>query len=165
MGSSERLLRLSQNLNQQFQLLEATARDINAGIAVELPEVAGNDEFFLLEAALVMPEYDEGAGGYILTPPEEWTIGSTDSGEEVRVEFLEPEGGAVIIHGPETMDLSLEASVLWIVRFSRRNVLLTDAGMATSIHVVPVAAHLIASNDDGGFWISSEAIGQQASMR
>lgn len=144
-------------MGQRFQALEASSRELNVEILGELPEVAEDDTFLVVEAVLSAPSYDSEQSGWALSPPEEWTVGSTTEGEEVRLEFLEPEGGAMIVSGPADVTLEGEVTVTWLVRYSRRNTLLTEAGTAVAVHVVPVAAMLVADDQPPRYWISGEA--------
>lgn len=144
-------------LAQRFQALEASSRELNVEIVGELPEVADDDTFLVVEAAISAPSYDSSQGGWVLSPPEEWTVGSTEEGEEVRLEFLEPEGGAMVVSGPADVTIEGEVTVTWLVRYARRNTLLTEAGTAVAVHVVPVAAMLAVDEQPPRYWISSEA--------
>jgi hypothetical protein len=80
----------------------------------------------------------------------------TESGEEVRFEFLQPEGGAIVISGAESIEAE-EVSSTFILRYSRRNVLLTESGTSLAVHVIPVAVRLDAEGQTPRFWIASEA--------
>lgn len=138
----------------RFQALAAEARELSQGVVAELPEVAEADIYLTVEAMLPAPAHDAALGGWPLLPPEGWSVGTTADDEEVRIEFLEPDGGAMFVAG-ERGELTLpdEVTVTWVVRYARRNTLLTEAGAAVAVHVVPVAARLEAEGiDQPRYW-------------
>jgi hypothetical protein len=141
----------------RFAALETEAVPMDPGAVAELPEEAESNVLLRLEASSESPERDPVLGGFALAPPEEWTIGASEGGEEVRVEFLEPEGGEVVMACEPDVELPDEVTVTWIVRYERRNVRLTEEGASEAIHVTPVAARLDAEGRAPMFWISSEA--------
>ena len=141
----------------RFRQLESAATAIDGQRAALLPAEPDQDIYLKLEASLPVPAHDRARGGYLLRPPDKWTVGMTETGEEVRVVFLEPEGGEMTVSCPETAALSGEVELVWLVRYARRNLLLTAAGPAWAVHVVPVAAQLAPPSGAPLFWVSSEA--------
>lgn len=141
----------------RFAELEAAASPMDPESVAALPEEAEGNHMLVLEASLPTPERDPVLAGLPVEPPAEWTIGASEEGEEVRVEFLEPEGGQVVMACEREAVFPEEVTVTWIVRYERRNVRLTEAGASEAIHVTPVAARLDAEGVDPIFWISSEA--------
>lgn len=140
----------------RFQSLESRASSLGPETALELPEVAEEDELFVVEATLGIPEREEETGRATIEPPEAWTIGTTESGEEVRFEFLQPEGGAMSVVIPEALEAE-EVVATFILRYSRRNLVLTEAGTSYAVHVVPMALRLDIEGLDPLYWIASEA--------
>lgn len=141
----------------RFTQLEVSAEELDSTTVSELPEVADEDRYFVVDAVIETPSFDPDRGGLVLLPPQEWTIGVTADQQDVRLELLEPEGGAMVVEAEGELEGVTEASVTWLVRYSRRNILLTEAGRAVAVHVVPVAARFEVAGEEPSFWISSEA--------
>ena len=142
----------------RFQQLEGDSVPMDPEHVSELPEVSEDNILLFLEATISAPERDPVLGGFPVEPPAAWTVGATEEGQEVRVEFMEPEGGAVVMTCEAEVELgSPEITVTWIVRYERRNVRLTEAGTSEAIHVTPVAARMDVEGGEPMFWISSEA--------
>lgn len=142
---------------RRFRALEEAAAELDAAQVSELPDVSEEDRFFLLESVVSAPAMDQQRESYVVLPPQEWTIGTTEEGEEIRVAFLQPEGGAMTLDHDGVLEAPDEVSVTWVVRYDRKNVLLTESGTAVSVHVTPVAARVDIPDRNPLFWISSEA--------
>jgi hypothetical protein len=142
---------------RRFRALEEAAPELDAAQVPGLPDEAEEDRFFLLDSVVSAPAMDQQRACYVVLPPQEWTIGTTDDGEEIRVAFLQPEGGAMTLDHEGPLETPDEVTVTWIVRYDRKNVLLTESGTAVSVHVTPVAARVEIPDHDELYWISSEA--------
>lgn len=144
----------------RYQAVAAEARELSQDVVAGLPEVAEADIYLTVEATLPARAHDAALGGWPLVPPEGWSVGTTADNQEVRVEFLEPDGGAMVVAGePGELSLPDEVTVTWVVRYSRRNTLLTEAGSAVAVHVVPVAARLEAEGvDEPRYWAADGAV-------
>lgn len=145
------------DLVSRFEQLEGSSTEIDPNLVAGLPEVADQEQLLLLESTMPSPDYSAENDGYELVPPEDWTIGTTEEGEEVRIEFLEASGSIIVAVCESEAELEEESTIVWIVRYDRRNVLLTESGMSVSVHVVPIAAMLLYSERDSCVWISNEA--------
>jgi hypothetical protein len=143
---------------ERFRQLESAATIIDGQRAALLPAEPEQDIYLKLEASLPAPAHDADRGGYPLQPPDKWTVGMTETGEEVRVVFLEPEGGTMTASCPDAAEFSGDVELVWLVRYARRNLLLTEEGPAWAVHVVPVAAQLAPPSGELLFWVSSEAL-------
>jgi hypothetical protein len=126
-------------------------------MATTLPEEAEETILVLLEATVPPAARDPVLGGYPVEPLTDWTVGGAESGEEVRVELLEPDGGRVVMACEPDVQLPDEVTVTWIGRYERRNIRLTEEGSSLAVHVTPVAVRLEAEGIEPMFWISSEA--------
>ncbi len=141
----------------RFDQLEGSASELDTSLIGDLPDVAEQDRYFIVDAAIGDPEHDETSGAVTLVPPENWVVGMSDDDEEIRLDFLEPEGGAVAVELSNPPSDWNDVMVTWIVRYERRNVLLTEAGASVALHVIPVAARLELEGGEELFWIASAA--------
>ncbi len=149
--------RSQSELEQRYEELEASAEDLDVATIIELPEVSDDDRLYVLESVIGAPPIDQSHGGYVVLPPRDWTIGNSAEGEEIRMTFLQPGGGDMVIHADDELELPDEVSAIWIVRYERRNVLLTEGGTAMAVHVVPLAVRIEVPDGDPLYWVSPEA--------
>jgi hypothetical protein len=145
-----------QEQERRFRILEDSATEIDAAVVSELPEEAESPSLHLIESIVAAPPYDQIHEGYVVLSPQAWIIGTGSEGEEIRMTFLEPAGRTMLIPHAGDLELPDEVSATWVVRYERRNVLLTEEGQAIAIHVTPIAVRLEAPDGEPLYWISPE---------
>lgn len=145
------------DLENRFEALEDGTAEFDGAAISELPEVAEEDDFYVLESVVGAPAMDQSRDVYVILPPREWVIGTNSDGEDIRMAFLEPDGGSMTLTYDGVLETPDEVTVTWIVRYERQNVLLTEAGTALSVHVTPIAARVEIPDERPLYWISGEA--------